>query len=723
MMAGSVAGHRVVYRRSLWALWVALTSLFCAVAEATETAAHRNLVILHTDNLEGRLLSWLDTDDVAIGGMARTVHLLRATDEGALILDGGDAIGPALLSRYDRGRTMFRLMNRSGYDGLVLGNHDLAAGLDSLRERAREAQFPLLAANLIDEETDAAVFPTYAIVERQGLRIGLTGVLSPEFVELVHPLELTGLRIASPEDALRTVLDSLKGRVDFTIALVHMRYEEVLGLAQQSPEIDLFIAGGYRGSTTIDQFIHTVQLANGNRVVSTPGSSFIGRVEVTMEQAETGWRPLAMRAGLQQVNAATTVDDTARQWIETHRARFLASRSEVLGMLDEEHEDAVQFVAQLMQAGAGAELAMINRGTLRPLALSGDVRLSGLDSLMRFEDDIVIVRMQGSELEEIIEESRQRGRESQQLVFAGYDQDEDSINGRPFDKSETFQVATTRFLAHGGDGYMKGKDVAEPRRGRLTLRGVTLEAIRHGGALPWATRPRGRNAWKTHWEGDMAMSLHNAKGFGDADDGQGSLAWNGKLEGRGSHETPNRVFGLDFRTHYSQVLESGALAEKSDRVDGKMLFTWHRMDPAPFFAVDLETEWTARERRDRVFTMRGSSGLETEFGELGVRLGLGIEHDFAKRESRLGVEMVPEYSFKLFEKVKVDLEAEVFYAAAENRLSIDNQNKLKVELPGNLKLTADADLKFDWDELERGLESEVQVGLGIGYEWGGKLAR
>ena len=179
---------------------------------------------------------------------------------------------------------------------------------------------------------------------------------------------------------------------------------------------------------------------------------------------------------------------------------------------------------------------------------------------------------------------------------------------------------------------------------------------------------------------------------------------------------------LELKTRYGQVLEGG-VEEKSDRIDGKLLFTWHRMDPAPFLAGDLRTEWSARERRDRVLNLRGTSGFESEFGDLEISLGVGVERDFAKGESQLGIEVVPEYGFKLFKKLKVDLEAEIFYAALEKQLSIDSQNQLKIELPGDLKLTADADLNFEWDEQVRGLESELQVGLGMGYEWGGKLAR
>jgi len=458
-------------------------------------------------------------------------------------------------------------------------------------------------------------------------------------------------------------------------------------------------------------------------VVSTPGSSYIGRVEMTVERRAEGWRPGALRAQLTRVEAASAVDDTARRWIKAHGARYRAARAEVIGRLDSAEVDATHFVANVMQLGAQAEAAMINRGALRPLALKGEVRLSSLDSLMRFEDDVVLVRMRGGELQKLIENSQKLEREGQKLVFAGYDADADTINGRPFDKSETFQIATTRFLAFGGDGHLENKKPAEPPGGRLSLRALTREAIRHGGTLPGVRR--GRSTWKTQWETDVSLTLTSMYESGEDDPSENSMAWNGSVEGNVSHTTPRRALELELRTRFGQVLKEGDLRESSDRVDGKLLYTWHRRDPAPFVAFDLNTLWTPRPGRDRPLTVRGSSGLETKRDDLKVRFGLGLERDFVEAETRVGIEVVPEYKVQLFRKIKLDFQTEIFYAATERRLSAENQNKIKIELPGDLKLTANADVYFEWDgpDDRRDLETELQVGLGLGYDWGGKLTR
>ena len=254
-----------------------------------------------------------------------------------------------------------------------------------------------------------------------------------------------------------------------------------------------------------------------------------------------------------------------------------------------------------------------------------------------------------------------------------------------------------RFLAQGGDGYIKKADLAEPKFGRLTLRGLVRDAVRHGGVLPDAPRLRGRSAWKTEWKSDMSMALTSLQGLGDADDGENAMAWNGSLTGEVEHVTANRQLTWDFRTRFGQVLQEGRLDESSDRIDSKLRNSWHNLGIDPFVAVDVNTEWSPREGRDHKLTVRSSSGVETELGPVDVSFGLGWERDYEDDESQLGFEVVPEYSFNLGRNIKAEMEAEIFYAAFEERLSVEQYNSLEIKLARNLKLTAEANTTFEQD--------------------------
>jgi 5'-nucleotidase / UDP-sugar diphosphatase len=65
-----------------------------------------------------------------------------------LVLSGGDTwTGPALSTWFD-GESMIEVMNLMGYDAAAVGNHEFDFGLDGLRERGAQAEFPFLAANM-----------------------------------------------------------------------------------------------------------------------------------------------------------------------------------------------------------------------------------------------------------------------------------------------------------------------------------------------------------------------------------------------------------------------------------------------------------------------------------------------------------------------------------------------------------------------------------------------
>ncbi len=94
-----------------------------------------------------------------------------------LVLSGGDMwTGPAVPA-LTAGESMTDIMNRTMYQS-ALGKQDFAFDLDAIHQRAAQAEFPFLSANLTERSTGAPpdFVKPYALIEVNGIRVGVIGL-------------------------------------------------------------------------------------------------------------------------------------------------------------------------------------------------------------------------------------------------------------------------------------------------------------------------------------------------------------------------------------------------------------------------------------------------------------------------------------------------------------------------------------------------------------------
>lgn len=147
-------------------------------------------------------------------------------DPGATILvDNGDVFGGPSGLRFsleggDCGTIQW--MNRLGLAGLNVGNHDLDQGVEGLCERARQAAFPVVSANLYDG--DQRLLPDRAEVDTPAGRVGIAGALTPVARDMWPPSLRRRLRLTDPVDALVQSCTALRRSCRYVIALAHLGF-------------------------------------------------------------------------------------------------------------------------------------------------------------------------------------------------------------------------------------------------------------------------------------------------------------------------------------------------------------------------------------------------------------------------------------------------------------------------------------------------------------------
>ncbi|WP_051083032.1 bifunctional metallophosphatase/5'-nucleotidase [Kiloniella laminariae] len=249
-------------------LGTGLTALFAIILiqwiSVTAVLADYSLTVLHVNDLHSRLLP-LNRQDFpcskkelaaqkCFGGYARLAkaledrrEVLTSQKENTLLLHAGDEFEGSLFYAHYQGLASIVLLNEMKIDAMALGNHEFDGGPGVLRRLISKAKFPLLGANIAIDDSSilAGQIPPHLILERDGEKIAIIGVITERTAEISNP----GDQIEF-EDALETVreeVDMLTARgINKIILLSHLGLAQDKELAAQIPHIDLIVGGHNR---------------------------------------------------------------------------------------------------------------------------------------------------------------------------------------------------------------------------------------------------------------------------------------------------------------------------------------------------------------------------------------------------------------------------------------------------------------------------------------------
>ena len=206
--------------------------------------------------------------------------------------------------------------NEIGCDAVNVGEYDLYAGRAYLEEKAREAQFPFLSANLRDAATGELAFQPYTITEKADLTIGIFGLITDRF-KLKDP----SLVAEDPVTAAQRVVNELRPKCDLLIALTYMGVMDDQRVAQQVAGIDMIIGG--RSGAVLSQPL----VINGTLIMQAQNRGrYLGQLELVL-----GESPLRLYKSI-----ATDIPDGATRYTNTimPMSDSIASDAHIQQMVD-----------------------------------------------------------------------------------------------------------------------------------------------------------------------------------------------------------------------------------------------------------------------------------------------------------------------------------------------------------------------------------------------------
>jgi len=175
---------------------------------------------------------------------------MKEEGRNLLLVDAGNLLFRKIPSSQARRKeallkvdVLVRAYEEMGYAAVNIGEKDLMMGLGFLRDVAKTAKFSLISANLIDRKTRKTVFRPFITEELSGIKIGIIGVMSHWFNEVLKEKK-PYLEVVDPLDAVRAYIEELRKSCDLVIVLSQLGERADRELALKVLGIDIIIGGG-----------------------------------------------------------------------------------------------------------------------------------------------------------------------------------------------------------------------------------------------------------------------------------------------------------------------------------------------------------------------------------------------------------------------------------------------------------------------------------------------
>ncbi|ASN51013.1 hypothetical protein CGQ25_02085 [Sinomonas sp. R1AF57] len=222
---------------------LAVIPVSAALAAPAAAASTVDVRLININDFHGRI----DKNTVKVAG---TVEQLKASAPGgkAVLLSAGDNIGASLFASASQDdQPTIDVLNALDLKASAVGNHEFDKGFADLTARVVDgganARFDYLGANVYLKGTQTPALPEYRVVDANGVRVAVVGVVTQETPMLVSPGGIASLDFGDPTDAVNRVAGQI--RASNAADVIVAEYHEGAGAGtQEGATLDAEIAAG-----------------------------------------------------------------------------------------------------------------------------------------------------------------------------------------------------------------------------------------------------------------------------------------------------------------------------------------------------------------------------------------------------------------------------------------------------------------------------------------------
>jgi 2',3'-cyclic-nucleotide 2'-phosphodiesterase (5'-nucleotidase family) len=366
-------------------------TLLCAPLTAQDV---RRISILHSNDLHARLLP----DASGRGGWAQLNALARREREGCkhcLYVHAGDLVQGTPVSTLFRGTPLYEISNEFRFDVASLGNHEFDYGHAQVAKFVKAAKYPVVTANVVNEEGVPITGRGYHIKKVNGIRIGFIGGVMTNLVEgFLMPHQIGSWKVLPVVETVDRVANEIRGKTDLIVVVAHILPAEASEIIRRVPAVSVVIEGhNHRGRSELDVYESRV-------AANCPGYGYeLCRLDLELDRSQKklvswNWKRIPVR------NPQIQPDPDMKAVID----RWEVKVSELVDVpvaetgRDWTPPEMKALIERAIREEMQADFSYMNFGGIRDLFKRGTILVRHVWNVLPFDNRMVVATVRGSQV-------------------------------------------------------------------------------------------------------------------------------------------------------------------------------------------------------------------------------------------------------------------------------------------------------------------------------------
>jgi 2',3'-cyclic-nucleotide 2'-phosphodiesterase (5'-nucleotidase family) len=455
-----------------------------------------------------------DIFDTKVGKYAELRTLInqqkKLTNSNSFFIFGGGSLGPSAMSAFDKGSHIIDILNTLEPDVMGVTKREFSYLSDELSLRAYESAFPIVVTNVIDSRINNRPdgLSTIRLIQKDGVKLGFISLVNSRLIE---EYLIEDIVVLEPMLSAQRAARELR-KLGADVVLLHYSYPfDFISELLDTNVIDLAFLSDTRLQ---EQYQSTATEHPKILYLDEPGTAI--KAVFTFDSAFT----LVSVASIDLKEIAP--NPATQSIIDGYQARLKRMLDEKVGVWSGNYstrrEDVracesafANFVVDAMKDFGQADIALLNGGSIR-----GDKTYLHNTAILRrdiatelpFRSRLNILDVSGAALVNALEVGFSKVSDlkggfpqvsGMQIKFdsaspVGQRVKSVKINGANIDPDKFYTLATTDYLAKGGDGYTaleSQKPAASPQvSDTILIADLVIQAIAAQGKLHSETENR-----------------------------------------------------------------------------------------------------------------------------------------------------------------------------------------------------------------------------------------